>query len=349
MTHLTIQNMNGTGKVMRRRLSPPRIFALRDFGDVDSSPMDNSDLGLDPKGLSPNYAPWWTQLPLEPGEVTTQRGTPTPGEARIARSAYWKSSPLTPNNDARDLPVSFTGKPLQQLPRQNYPGSFPHTWMPYEDQIPATGPEMGPQPSGWSPIPGSSQGQAAAENGGQPVPWVAEDQMTHDISGFASLHDIGRIQVGQKVRHRPGHLSTAQIHQKVLMGMAKHAKATSHPNAYRVHMGQIDPSSGADSSGFVTDASLATAIANEPTGNAAASAVTQQAATAQAQGAQPDTVSQIISFGAKAATAGLQAAGKLPAPKPATPFSAAAATPFIIGGLVILAGGAAIMAARAGK
>jgi hypothetical protein len=173
--------------------------------------------------------------------------------------------------------------------------------------------------------------------------------MTHDISGFASLHDIGRIQVGQKVRHRPGHLSASQIHSQVLMGMAKHAKATSHPHAYRAHMGQIDPSSGADSSGFVTDASLAQAIANEPTGNAAASAVTQQAATAQAQGAPPDTVSQIISFGAKAATAGLQAAGKLPPPKTTTPFSAASATPFIIGGLALTAVVAGAMAMKSGK
>ena len=346
MTHLTIQNMNGTGKVMRRRLSSPRLFSLNDMGDSISNPMDNSDLGLDPKGLDPNYAPWWTQLPLNPGEVTTQRATPAPGEARVAHTAYWKSTPLTPNNDARDLPMSFTGKKMQQLPRQNYPGSFPHTWMPYEDQIPAVGPEMGPQPPGWTPIPGASSLQARAENGGQPVPWVAEDQMTHDISGYASLHDIGRIQVGQRLHHRPGHLHVNEIHRRVLSAMAKHVKATTGP----LHgFGQIDPSTGADSSGIVTQAGLETALANDQTSNAAASAVTQQAATAQAQGAQPDTVSQIINFGAKAATVGLQAAGVLPKPKPAVPFSAASATPFIIGGLVILAGGAAIMAARAGK
>src|ERR1700687_419871 len=326
MTHLSIQNMNGVGKIMRRRISPNRHTTLASFGDVDTNPMDESDLGLDPKGLSPNYAPWWRQPPLRPGEVDTQRGTPRAGERAQADSAFWPSSPLTPSNDARDLPNSYTGKPMRNLPRQNYPGSFPHTWIPYEDLKVATGPEMGPTPPGWATVPTSAQVQARAENGGQPVPWVAEDQMTHDISGFSSLHDIGRLRPGWKQTGVKSWLPVHNIHAQVINKMAQYHRA-SHKGLFG--LGQIDPATGADSSGFVTDASLAQAIANDSAGTAAAAAVTTQAAQAQAQGAPPDTVNQIINYGAKAATIGLQAAGVLPKPKPAhAPFSAASSTPF---------------------
>lgn len=334
MTHLSVQNMNGVGYIMRRRISPNRRLTLSALGDVDQNPMDESDLGLDPKGLSPNYAPWWVQPPLRPDEVDTQRGTPTPGETREAHSEYWPANPLTPSNDARDLPNAYTGKPMRNLPRQNYPGDFPHTWIPYEDLKVATGPEMGPTPPGWAPVPSSEQLRARAENGGQPVPWIAEDQMTSDISGFSSLHDIGRLQIGTRG-------SVAAIHQRVLARMAKH-----HNDSFRgmFGLGQIP--------GLVTDADLQQQLANDAAANAAAGAVTKTAVTAQAQGASPDTISQIISFGAKAATAALQATGKLPAPKPvasASMLPGGSATPYVIGGLTLAAIAAAALAMKSGK
>jgi hypothetical protein len=341
MTHLSMQNMNGVGRVMKRRISNPPRLSLSDIVPSDANPISTDELGMDPKGLSPNYAPWWVQPPLRPGEVDTQRATPTPGETRDAYSAYRRSSPLTPSNDARDLTNSFTGKPLRQLPRHNYPGSFPHTWIPYEDLQVATGPEMGPTPPGWAPVPSSAQLQARAENGGQPVPWVAEDSMTHDISGFSSLHQIGAVRFG-------GGQSVADIHRRVIRAMAHHHVA----KRGLFGLGQIDPATGADSSGIVTQSGLEQAIASDSTSNAAAGAVTKQAVTAQAQGASPDTISQIINFGAKAATAALTAAGKLPAPKPAQASmlpTGGISTPIIIGGLSIAALGAAFLAMKSGK
>lgn len=316
MTHMSLQNMNGVGILMRRRISRNQRLTLSDIVPPDQTPITDDDLGLDPKGLSPNYAPWWTQPPLRPGEVSTQRGTPTPGETRQADSAYWPSSPLTPSNDARDLPESYTGKPLRQLPRHDYPGVFPHTWTPYEDLHTSTGPEMGPTLPGWAPTPTAEDLRKRAVDGGQPVPWVAEDQMTHDISGFASLQDLGRP------RWRGG-MSHADIHARVVKAMARHAVRG------MAGLGQIP--------GMVaTDAQLeaqiaADAAAGGQTG-AAASAVTNQAAAAQAAGATPSVVDSIISGGSKVAVSILQAKGVLPAAKPASVLPGGASmTPVLIG------------------
>jgi hypothetical protein len=127
-----------------------------------------------------------------------------------------------------------------------------------------------------------------------------------------------------------------------------------HHNARRglLGLGQINQY-GQDSAGFVTDASLAQAIANDSSANAAAGAVTKQAAAAQAQGASPSTIDQIINFGAKAATAALQASGKMP--KPAVqqssmlPTIGGSSTPWVIGGLAVAALGAAVVAMKSGK
>lgn len=193
MTHMSLQNMNGVGTLMRRRIAGPTRLTLNDIVPPDGTPTSEDDLGLDPKGLGPNIAPWWVQPPLRRDEVNTQRGTPTPGETRKAYSADRPAFPLTPSNDARDLPNSYTGQPLRQLPRRNYPGDFPHTWIPYEELKTATGPEMGPTQPGYAPIPSEAQMRQRAFDGGSAVPWVAKDHMTHDISGlrgFASLRDI---------------------------------------------------------------------------------------------------------------------------------------------------------------
>jgi hypothetical protein len=317
MTHMSIQNMNGVGTLMRRRISSAGRLTLNDIVPPDGTPTSEDDLGLDPKGLSPNYAPWWVQPRLKSDEVTTQRGTPTPGETRKAYSADHPAFPMTPSNDARDLPNSYTGKPLRQLPRRNYPGDFPHTWIPYEDLQNATGPEMGPTQPGYAPIPSEAQMRARASDGGAPVPWVAEDHMTHDISGFSSLSQLGqngwlRHVMGQRVRGR----------------MVAHLKG----------MGDIP--------GMVVDL-------DAPAPAAAVNAVTNQAVTAAAAGASPDTITQIIDFGSKAATLALQASGAIP--KPATTsilpaaLTSSAATPVIIMGGAAALLGAVLLAMKGGK
>ncbi len=191
MTHMSLQNMNGVGSLMRRRISPNHRTTLSAFGDAGDTMPD--DLGLDPQGLRPNYGTDWIQPPLKKDEVTTQRGTPTPGETRKAYSADRPSFPMTPSNDARDLTNSFTGRPMSRMARRDFTTQFPHTWMPYEELKAATGPEMGPTPPGWAPIPTAAQLRRRSQETDIPVPWVAEDHMTHDISGlrgFASIHDI---------------------------------------------------------------------------------------------------------------------------------------------------------------
>lgn len=323
MTHLSMQNMNGVGSLMRRRISPNRPATLSSFGEANDLMPD--DLGLDPKGLRPNYGTDWIQPPLGPDEVTTQRGTPTPGQLRKARSADRPAYPLTPSNDARDLTNSFTGRPMISTPRRDFTIQYPHKWIPYEDLRAATGPERGPTVPGWGTTPTEAQLRARAENGGQPVPWVAEDHMAHDISGFSSLHEV----------HGMGHLSLI-IGRRV---RAKIAKCLSG-------MGDIP--------GMVTSWDQLFA---SPTGTAAVNAVTQQATTAAAAGASPSTIEQIIDVGAKAAALALQASGKIQAPPPPQPAqssmipqflrSGSNTTLYVVGGLALA--GAVTVAVMAGR
>jgi hypothetical protein len=312
MTHMSLQNMNGVGTLMRRRISSQPRLTLSDIVPDEQTPTSDDDLGLNPKGLSPNIAPWWVQPPLKSDEVTTQRGTPTPGETRRAHTADRFAQPMTPNMDARDLKNSFTGRWLDQWKRGDFPGQYPHTWTPYEDIQAATGPEMGPSPPAWGimPTPGALR-QGAIDAGGN-VPWGTEDHMAHDISGFSSLHDVNGM----------GALS-------LIIGRRVRAKI-------------LQLSGLGDVPGMVVSL-------DDPAPAAAVKAVTTQATTAAAQGASPSTVEQIIQFGAQAAVVGLQAAGKLPTPPP-KPAAASMLPSFLTSGSntgIYVAGGVALATAVA--
>lgn len=283
MTHLSMENMNGVSRLMLRRISGRVGLTLNDIVPPDGNPISEDDLGLDPKGLSPNFAPWWVQPPLRPDEVTTQRGTPTPGELRRTHSEDRFSNPMTPSMDARDLKNSFTGRRLDQFKRRDFPGQYPHTWTPYEEIRTATGPEKGPSPPGWGPVPSSSALRQGAIDAGGNVPWETEDNMAHDISGFSSLHEMNGM---------------ASL--SLVIGRRVRAKVAEHLSG----MDQIP--------GMVTSYDQL----NSPAGQAAVGAVTKTATTAAAQGAAPSTIEQIISFGAKAAAAALGSRAGLPPPQP---------------------------------
>jgi hypothetical protein len=321
MTHLSVQNMNGVGSVMGRRISSAHNrLTLSHLADSDQQPQSgDDDMQLTPRGLDPNYAPWWIQPPLKKDEITTYRRTPAPGQLSIQQTADRPGYPMTPSNDARDLPSSYTGKPLKTLPRRDFASEYPHGWIPYEEVRVATGPEMGPTPPGWAQAPRWGSERERAMDAAFPVPYSSEDQMTYDISGFSSLHQLNGL----------GALSNA-IHQRVRSRMAAHMSG----------LGEAD---------------LSTAVVDldAPAPAAAAAAVTQQATQAAQAGASPNVVSQIIDFGAKAAVITLQATGKIPAPKPATTITSMlpgkSATPYVIGGLTLAGIIAAIAAMKSGK
>jgi hypothetical protein len=314
MTHMSIQNMNGVGTLMRRRISNPRQLTLSDIVPDEQTPTTDDDLGLNPKGLSPNYAPWWVQPPLKRDEVTTQRGTPTPGELRKAHSEDRFAQPLTPNNDARDLKNSFTGRRLDQWKRRDFPGQFPHTWKPYEDIQTATGPEMGPTPPGWGMMPTPAALRQGAIDAGGNVPWGTEDNMAHDISGFSSLHDVNGMAalsliVGRRVR--------AVLSQK-LSGMGQ----------------------------FITSYSQL----ETPAGQAAVNAVTNEATKAAASGADDKTVEQVIQLGAQVAALALQVKYQTTGPVAPKPAPASVIPAFLKSGdntALYIGGGLALAAAVA--
>lgn len=144
-----------------------------------------------------NIAPWWRQPALKPGQVTTVRRKMEPGQVYKATDAYRASLPMTPSMDARDLPSSWTSRPLLQFPRRNYPGSFPHKWIPYEKMYAATGPDRPPRPPGWAPIPPYAGEEERAISAALPLPWADEQNMAHDISGFGDLASAMGSGLGQ--------------------------------------------------------------------------------------------------------------------------------------------------------
>jgi hypothetical protein len=210
MNALTLQAMNGVGRHLRGLAA--RLTIEIDHGDMRTKfrhelaglgepqtddPMD-ADFGIN---LSPGFAPWWKQIPppdMPQSAATGARARPARGELFRAKDAYRESMPVTPDNDARDLPSSFTGKPLKQLPHRDYPGSFPHGWMDYGRLYAATGPEQGPTPSGWEPAPMLSREEMRAVDATLPGPWSSPEDMVQDISGFGSLREafIGRPRMG---------------------------------------------------------------------------------------------------------------------------------------------------------
>jgi len=160
--------------------------------------------------LSPDFAPWWKQIPGAYGEETRTRRTPERGEAFVAKDNIHPSWPVTKGNDERNLRSSFTGKPIKQLPHRNYPGSFPHGWVDYNDLYAATGPERGPRPSGWESAPRYADEKARAIEAAMPSPWASEENMVYDISGFGDLASaMGHHGFGHLGLYVPPSVSTA--------------------------------------------------------------------------------------------------------------------------------------------
>jgi len=307
--HMTLQNMNGVSRHMAGNLTiRHNDLTIEHMSDIDQQPQSgDDDMQLTPRGLDPKYAPWWIQPPLRPGEITTYRRTPAGGEVSIQQTADREGMPLTPSNDERNLPSSWTGKPLKRLPAQNYPGSYPHGWIPYEQVRAAVGPEMGPRPFGWHPAPEMNSGIDAAA----PVPYSSEDQMVYDISGFSSLHDVGGLHLGWE----------HQIHRRVLGRMAHHLRR------HGIHgLGDVP--------GLVTESGLEQQLQQDAAAQAAAGAVTRQATTAQAAGASPSVVDQIINYGAQAAAIALKT--KYPPPKTVVvPKQPTPTSTYVYGGVAV--------------
>ena len=185
MNALSVEMLNGQARHMR--VSKRRVFDLSDMGQPDSV---QDDFGMD---LSVNYDPWWTEPQIPKGGMprtnpTGARANLQPGETYRATDSYRPAQPMTPNNDERNLPSSYTQAPIKQLPHQNYPGSFPHGWIPYEELSPQVFPDTPPRPSGWVGIPKLSDEKKRAIDAVHPEPWLPDEFQVYDVSGgFGSL------------------------------------------------------------------------------------------------------------------------------------------------------------------
>ena len=188
MNALSMEMLNGQARHMR--VSRPRVVDLSDMGQPDTV---HDDFGLD---LSVNYAPWWTELPIPKGlprtNPTGARANLEPGQTYRATDSYRPAIPMTPNNDERNLPSSFTQQPIKQLPHQNYPGSYPHGWIPYEELSPQVFPDTPPRPSGWVGAPKLSDEKKRAIDAVHPEPWLPDEFQVYDVSGFGSLQGAMR-------------------------------------------------------------------------------------------------------------------------------------------------------------
>lgn len=177
MNSLSCESLNGLGcKIPIQKMEGFSVF--------------EEELQLTPDWeLLENVAPWWIQPRLRPGQITTVRRTPEKGEIYKSEQGALPAKAFTPSSDERNLPSAWTGEPLKQYPKRDFPGSFPHTWIPYEDVKPVVGPEMGPTPPGWAPIPLMSEEEERSYAAATPQPWSSPENMAVDVSGFGSLHE----------------------------------------------------------------------------------------------------------------------------------------------------------------
>lgn len=196
MTTLTLQSLNGQMRAFPG-IAGPLTVAI-DHQDAKVCIRHVSGLGQED---SHEPAPDWRYDRLEPklrkGEFWTHRGVPEPGET-------WKTPgsrpawPMTPDNDPRFLPKY--GKPMIVLRKENYPGSYPHKWIPYEDVRSSARPDLPPMPQGWWAPQYQSKEEARAINAGMPSPAAPEEGMVYDVSGFSSMegavYGIGQISPG---------------------------------------------------------------------------------------------------------------------------------------------------------
>jgi len=202
MNSLSIENLIDTpGTVPVRMVSGlGRPFTVEiDHGDakmrfrhdvagLGQPQTDDPDFGFN---LSPNFAPWWKDMPLPKVVQSASTGaarTPPGGELLNTRTAYRESYPLTVSNDERNLPTP-SGKPLLRLKGEKFTRVFPHTTIDYSDLRPQVFPDIGPTPPGWVSPPRYGQEEARAVNAIVGAPAAYPEDMTTDISGFGSLHE----------------------------------------------------------------------------------------------------------------------------------------------------------------
>lgn len=174
MNSLSVQNLNGLGKWF----DPAKETFTKDL-------MLTSEWEL-----TPDIAPWWIEPPTSPGDVVKYRRNLEPGELYKASTGYRPSRPLTPSNDERNLPSSWTQQPLRQLPHQKFPGSYPHKRIPYEEVRRALSPESGPQLPGWMPPPRIDVEEERAVAAALPHPWSSPEEGVYDISGFSDFTEL---------------------------------------------------------------------------------------------------------------------------------------------------------------
>lgn len=169
MNSVTRESLNGASVSFPQITTDERV-ALNLTDDWDLT----GDIGTD--WIEPKYAPGTrirTRKNLEPGDTFTDK------------EGFLRPMPMTEGNDERDLDSSFTGKPYSGLPRQDYPGTFPHTTIPYEDRKVFVSPEIGPTPSGLMPMDKLANEEERAIQAAMPFPAASPEEMARDMSGLS--------------------------------------------------------------------------------------------------------------------------------------------------------------------
>jgi len=176
MNSLSVEGTNGLG-VLRARVAPKARYSI------------GSLIGA----LGDDAAAERVMIRPQKNEPVRTRRSVEPGEAFISRNGYRGPWPYTPGNDERNLPKYGQSMPI--LPVQKYSGSYPHTWIPYEDMKMDVSSEMGPTPSGWLEPNYVSNEHAAAKEWAMPFPWSAPESMARDVSGLGlmSMNGLGRF------------------------------------------------------------------------------------------------------------------------------------------------------------
>lgn len=196
-----------------------------DVAGLGQPQTDDPDFGFN---LSPNFAPWWKNMPLPKVVQSASTGaarTPPGGELFNARTAYRESYPLTVSNDERNLPTP-SGKPLLRLKGEKFTRVFPHTTIDYSELRPQVFPDIGPTPPGWVSPPRYDQEEMRAVNAVVGSPAAYPEDMTTDISGFGSLHEAfmgqipGMVTSYDQLNTPAGQAATSAVTQQVAQAKA---------------------------------------------------------------------------------------------------------------------------------
>lgn len=185
MNGLSLQNMNGVSGAMLSNLSAPLTIEI-DHVDLKTRFTHAAGLG---QPENPDYADLdygWrfdrTEPPVPRDHYVAFRRRVEKGETYRSDEA-WPPNPLTPSHDERNLPT-VRGTPLRQLPVQDYPGSYPHDWVPYEEMTRAVGPDLPPVPPGWAAPYALDAERSRAVQAAMPSPAAGREHMARDVSGF---------------------------------------------------------------------------------------------------------------------------------------------------------------------